>query len=88
MELSVLYNFFLSRLYTWSDRPKETGYRLFLQILKFHGGIASTLLLRVALFAILQWVGIYFMYNAAIGIILAAVVNFFIYDTLVFKKEG
>lgn len=88
MELSIIYNFFMSRAITWSDRHKEKGSTLFIQIVKFHLAIGITILLRLALFAILQRFGVFYLYNALIGIGLAAVFNFVAYDILIFKKRG
>lgn len=86
MELSIIYNFFMSRAITWADRHKEHGRKLFIQMLKFHLAIGMTILFRLALFPILQLLGVFYILNAAIGIAIAAVFNFVIYDTLVFKK--
>ena len=88
MELSIIYNFFMSRTFTWSDRQKEKGGRLFIQIFKFHVTIGITILFRAALFPILQQLGVFYIINAAIGIILAAIFNFYVYDALIFKKRG
>ena len=86
MELSIIYNFFLSRAITWADRRKEYGRRLFIQMLKFHLTIGITILFRLGLFPLLQMLGVFYILNAAIGIAIAAVFNFVIYDTLIFKK--
>ena len=87
MEVSIIYNFFLSRAITWADRHKEYGRRLFIQMLKFHLTIGITVLFRLGLFPLLQLLGVFYILNAAIGIAIAAVFNFVIYDTLIFKKE-
>ena len=87
MELSIIYNFFMSRAITWADRHKEHGRRLFIQMLKFHLAIGITMLFRLVLFPILQLLGVFYIFNAAIGIAIAAVFNFVIYDTLIFKRE-
>lgn len=88
MELSIIYNFLMSRAITWSDRPRERGRRLFIQMVKFHITIGITILFRLALFPMLQRFGVFYIYNAAIGIALAAVFNFVVYDTMIFKKGG
>jgi dolichol-phosphate mannosyltransferase len=87
MEVSIIYNFFLSRAVTWKDRRQEKGNKLFLQIVKFHVTIGITILFRLGLFAFLQWLGVQYLINAAIGIAISALFNFFIYDALIFKKE-
>lgn len=86
MELSIIYNFFMSRAITWADRHKEHGKRLFIQMLKFHLAIGITVLFRLGLFPLLQLLGVFYILNATIGIAIAAVFNFVIYDTLIFKK--
>lgn len=86
MELSIIYNFFMSRAITWADRHKEYGRNLFIQMLKFHLTIGITILFRLALFPILQLFGVFYIINAVVGIAIAAGFNFVIYDTLVFKK--
>ena len=55
-------------------------------MLKFHLAIGITILFRLALFPILQLLGVFYILNATIGIAIAASINFVIYDTLVFKK--
>jgi dolichol-phosphate mannosyltransferase len=87
MELSIIYNFFLSRAITWKDRYQEQGRGLFIQIIKFHVTIGITILFRLGLFALLQFLGVHYLINAAIGIAVSAVFNFFVYDALIFKKE-
>ncbi len=88
MELSIVYNYVLSRAITWNDRSKETGRGLFFQILKFHATIGVTILLRIALFPLLQHLGLFYLLNAAIGIVLSALINFVVYDSIVFKEKG
>jgi len=88
MEISIIYNFFLSRAITWRDRQKEHGRQLFVQILKFHAAIGITTLMRVGLFAFLQWLGVSYLINAAIGIIIAAFFNFLAYNKVVFQKRN
>lgn len=87
MELSIIYNFSLSRVITWKDRHREKGKKLFVQLLKFHVTIGITILFRLGLFALLQYFSVNYIINAAIGIIISALFNFFVYDELIFKKE-
>lgn len=88
MEISIIYNFLLSRAITWNDRIKESGGRLFVQMLQFHAAIGVTVLFRLVLFPVLQHVGVPYLLNAAAGIGLGAIFNFFVYDSLVFKRRG
>lgn len=86
MELSIIYNFFMSRAFTWRHRPRYGGGKLLIQIVKFHITIGITLLFRAILFPLLQHFGVFYMINAAIGILIAAIFNFFAYDMLIFKE--
>lgn len=88
MEISIIYNFFLSRAITWKDRRREKGGKLFLQILKFHVTIGITILFRWGQFALLQIFDVHYIINAGIGIAISALFNFFIYDLYIFKKEA
>lgn len=88
MELAIIYNFFMSRAITWRDRDREKGIRMFIQLLQFNVTIGVTILMRLALFPTLQHAGVPYLLNATIGIALAAIFNFFIYDFWVFKKGG
>ena len=88
MELAIIYNFFMSRAITWRDRDRENGIKMFIQLLRFNATIGVTILMRLALFPSLQHAGVPYLVNATIGIALAAIFNFFIYDFWVFKKGG
>lgn len=87
LEISVIYNFFLSREFTWGDRPREHGVRLILQIVKFHAAIGITTIMRISLFAFLQQLGVFYLINAAIGIAIASLFNFIAYNALVFNER-
>ena len=87
MELSIIYNFFLSKAITWKDRHQEKGRKLFIQIVKFHVTIGITMLFRLGLFALLQTLGVHYLINAGIGIAVSALFNFLLYDKLIFMKE-
>lgn len=86
LEISIIYNFVLSRAITWNDRPKVHGLQLFVQLVKFQGAIGITTVMRIGLFALLQFAGIGYILNASIGIAIAAFFNFIAYDRIVFKE--
>lgn len=88
-ELSIIYNFFMSRAITWRGRYKEKGNRLIGQLIKFHLTIGISALFRLALFPILQHFGVFYLLNATIGIAVAAIFDFVFFDRLVFRiKEN
>lgn len=88
MEISILYNFILSRHWTWSDAIREEGMALFKQLASFHAVIATTAVLRLVLFPLLQVTGIHYLLNTAIGIGCAAAINYFLYDSWIFKSQA
>ncbi len=88
METSVVYNFMLSRGFTWSDTPRYRGWRLLLQLIGFHSAIGIGLLLRLALFPVLQQIGVSYIPNVVLGISAAAIIDFFIYNHIIFKSKA
>lgn len=87
IEISILYNFVLSRRWTWSDAPLKQGKVLLAQVGSFHVAALMGIVLRVILFAAMEKWGLFYLVNVAFGIGVAAVINFFIYDKFVFKRE-
>lgn len=85
--LSIIYNFIVSRLWTWSEIPKKHGRSLLVQFISFNLANMFTMGLRVAVFAWLEKVGVNYMLNVIIGIVLAAVISFILYDKLVFNEK-
>lgn len=85
--LSIIYNFMVSRLWTWSEIPKKHGKVLLMQFMSFNLANMFTMGLRVIVFALLERVGINYLLNVIIGIILAAVLSFILYDKIVFNEK-
>lgn len=84
LELSILVQFTLCRFWVW--QPSEREGTIVRQFIKFHGAVVVTSGARLLLFSILRQAGLHYLPNAALGIGLAAIANFFLYDRLVFKK--
>lgn len=87
MEIATIYNFFMMRSITWAGIPKEHGKNLLIQIIRFHVALIITTILRVVLFAFLQFLSVQYMLNAATGMLLAAALNFMAYDSMIFNKK-
>jgi dolichol-phosphate mannosyltransferase len=87
IEISVFYNFLLSRLWTWVDAPKKQGKSLIAQFVSFNLAALTGLGIRVFVFAILEKWGVFYLLNVALGIGLAATVDFLLYDKLIFKRR-
>ncbi len=87
IELSAVYNFSISRLWTWRDAPRKQGKGLVGQFISFNLALVAGIVLRIILFALLEKWGVFYLLNVAIGIGLAACIDFVLYDRLVFKRE-
>lgn len=87
IEISILYHFLVSRLWTWYDAPRKKGKNLLGQFISFHVVNITGMIIRVIAFAVLETLGIFYILNVTIGICLAAVISFFLYDRIVFKRD-
>jgi dolichol-phosphate mannosyltransferase len=87
METSVFYNFLLSRFWTWGDAPKKQGKRFILQFLSFNLAAIAGLSLRIVIFAVLDRFDVHYIVNVFIGAGTVAVMDFILYDKLVFRRK-
>ena len=88
IEISAVYNFCISRLWTWRDAPRKHGPNLVPQFLSFNLALLAGIVIRVILFAVLEKCGVFYLLNVALGIAVAAGIDFILYDKLVFRREG
>ncbi len=86
MEISVFYNFLVSRMWTWKDAPKKQQGRLAFQFIAFNFAALAGVLMRMASFAVMENWGIYYLLNLTIGAGMAAAFDFVLYDRLIFKR--
>ena len=87
VELSALYNFSISRVWTWKDAPRKQGKGLVGQFISFNLALLAGILIRVILFAVFEKWGLFYLLNVAIGIGIAACIDFVLYDKLVFRRK-
>lgn len=85
IEISILFNFIFQRHWTWGDVEKRQGLGLMTQLLSFHMAALTGIFLRIILFALLEKWGVFYLLNVAIGIGIAAGINYFLYDKLIFR---
>ena len=79
--------FALNRKWTWHDSKKELGIALFQQYLLYCGAATAGALLRIVLFAFLDYfTALYYLINVVIGIGAAAILDFALYNRYVFRK--
>ncbi len=84
IEIGVIFSFFLNKNWTWNISSNSD---VFNQLLKFHTVVASTAILRILLFALLQSINVTYIVNTILGIILASFFNFILYDLKVFNEK-
>jgi putative flippase GtrA len=88
IEMSAIYNFSISRLWTWKDAPRKQGKSLVTQFISFNLALLAGIVIRVISFAVFEKWGIFYLLNVAIGIGMAASIDFILYDKLVFRRES
>lgn len=86
MEISIIYNFFVNRGWTWDNVSKKYGNNLVKQIFLFHIVVGFSIILRLILFPVLQYFNVKYLFNAGIGIGIGAIINFIFYDKFIFKE--
>ncbi len=87
IEMSAVYNFSISRLWTWKDAPRKQGKGMIGQFISFNLALLAGIVLRIILFAVLEKWGVFYLLNVGLGIGIAACINFVLYDRFVFKRE-
>jgi dolichol-phosphate mannosyltransferase len=88
IEMSAVYNFSISRLWTWGDSPRKQGKGLVAQFISFNLALLAGIVIRIILFAFFEKWGLFYLLNVAIGIGIAACIDFVLYDKFVFKRKG
>ncbi len=87
MILSTAYAFILNRRWTWHKTPKTNGIKLIKQYIFYNFITLGGIVIRIILFALLDYAGLYHIFNVAIGISTAAIFNFKMYDKHIFQEE-
>ena len=88
IEMSAIYNFSISRVWTWKDALRKQGKGLVGQFISFNLALLAGIVIRAILFAVFEKWGLFYLLNVAIGIGIAACIDFILYDKFVFKREG
>lgn len=88
IEISAIYNFSVSRLWTWKDAARKHGKSLVPHFISFNLALLAGIIIRVILFAVLEKWGTFYLLNVAFGIGIAASIDFILYDKLVFRRDG
>lgn len=89
IEISLIFSFFVYRFGVWRQTSWEFKEILFRQLPLYHLATSLTLALRgLIVFPLLEWVGINYIANTLIGIILGTTLSYFFNDRVVFPKQA
>jgi len=86
MELSIFYHFLVSRMWTWQDAPKKHRERLAVQFIAFNFAALAVVLIRIASFAVMENWRVHYLLNLTIGVAMAALIDFILYDRFIFRR--
>jgi dolichol-phosphate mannosyltransferase len=88
IELSLLSSFFIYRTWVWPGGNWTIKEVLLRQIPLYHIAASTAILARIFLvFPILDWLGVNYIINTLIGVVVNATLNYWISDRLVFTSK-
>lgn len=87
IEMSAIYNFSISRVWTWKDSPRKQGKSLVGQFISFNLALLAGIVIRIIVFAVFEKLGLFYLLDVVIGIGIAACIDIILYDKFVFKRE-
>ncbi len=86
MEISLVYSFFVYRAFVWRVKTWNTTWVFLRQLPLYHLSAGTGILVRALLFPFLQLLGVHYLLNVAVGILIGAAANYVLTDNLVFKE--
>lgn len=88
IELSLLFSFFVYRIWVWPGASWKIHQVLLYQIPLYHVSAGASIILRsLILFPILDWLRFNYLINTLVGVLVAASLNYVISDRLVFRTK-
>jgi dolichol-phosphate mannosyltransferase len=88
IEISLLFSFWVYRVWVWSDACKKTRTIFLYQIPLYHISAGVSVLTRsFILFPLMDWIGVHYAINTLIGIVAGAVLNYVLSDRIVFRTK-
>ncbi len=85
MEISLVYSFLIYRAFVWRIKTWDAPQILLRQLPLYHLSAGSGIVVRAVLFPILQLLGVYYLLNVTLGILVGAAVNYVLTHNYVFK---
>ncbi len=86
METGLVYSFFVYRAFVWKDKTSSKRRILLRQLPLYHLAAGAGLLTRTLLFPVLQLVGLHYLLNIIVGIMVGAAMNYTLTNRFVFKS--
>jgi dolichol-phosphate mannosyltransferase len=88
IEISVIFSFFVYRSWVWSTQRSTLQEMVLRQIPTYHLSVAASFVGRsLLIFPALDWLGVHYIVNTLIGIILGSIINYKISDRWVFSEK-
>ena len=89
IELSLITGFFIYRIWVWPGGDWSIKEVLLRQLPLYHFSAGLSVIARIFLvFPLLDWLGVNYLLNTLVGVLLSASINYVISDRLVFKKKN
>lgn len=88
MEASLLFSFVIYRTFVWRLKGRDPSEIFLRQLPMYHVSAGAGVLTRVAIFPLLQYFGVYYLVNIAVGIVVGAALNYVLADRFVFKEKA
>lgn len=85
MEMSLIYSFFVYRAFVWKDKTSSVKRILFRQLPVYHLAAGAGPLGRALLFPVLQAMGVHYLANILVGIVIGAAINYCLSHWYVFN---
>ena len=87
MEISLVYSFFVYRAFVWRVKTWDASQIFFRQLPIYHLSAGTGFLVRTLLFPLLQFLGVHYLLNIVLGILVGATANYVLTDNFVFKDS-
>ena len=88
MEISLVYSFVVYRAFVWRDRTAGFARVLLRQLPLYHLSAGAGVLTRIVAFPLLQALGIHYLPNTIIGILIGSAVNYALSNRYVFAEPA
>jgi dolichol-phosphate mannosyltransferase len=80
-ELGILISFFMYRFWVWEIKDSIYQGKLLKQLTVYHLTLGTGILIRTfMLFPFLDWLGVHYILNLTIGILIFTIINYFLND--------